>query len=121
MKGATISLERNQAKLQPERFLSRFDRQAPTAVPAAPDKPVEEPPARILYRELHERIVADLGERAAGLFPMLDELKQHVEALFPPDPSLAEDEKKQGEHKARVEALCATIEDVLYAMSLSPR
>ncbi len=110
-------MEQKQATIQPERFLSRLDRRAP----AAAHQLVAEPAALTLFLDLQERIVADLGERASGLAPLLDELKQHVAALFPTDPRLALAEDEHGERKTKVEALCATLEDVLYAMSLSLR
>ena len=100
-------------KIDLERFLGRLEKRPEHPAPVLP-----EPPARVLFAELQERLRADFGSRAAGLDPMLDELAQHLGALFSTAADPALDEEQHLLHQAQIEALCATLEDVIYALSL---
>lgn len=113
-------MERFVPKIQPERFLDRLERKTQVAPPPL-EKPVALPDPLTLLSELEERIAADLGQKAALLTPMLQELRKQLATIFLPEISQALDEKQHAACIAEIERLSGKLEDVLFAMSLSTR
>ena len=109
--------ERRVNQINFERYLDRLDRIAPASEPLG-DQP--SPPAALaLLAQLTGSIGLLKNDAAAGIQPLLAQVREHVEALFPSAADSPLDEKAHTAHKECLEELFQTLEGVLYACSLS--
>ena len=115
-------VERPPAYVNLERCLDRLDRLAPADEPAAgASAPEHAPPpaALVLLERLTESIQPMAG--AAGIAPLLAQVRQHVAAVCPAAGGASLDEEAHAAHMERLEELFQTLEGVLYACSLPAR
>ncbi len=103
------------------RYLERLDRPRSSSESlVATDRKVPPlPDARALLTQLGDSI--DRMPNGEGIKPLFEQVRGHVEALFPVAGDVSLDEKAHSAHKERLEELFQTLEGVLYACSLPAR
>ena len=114
--------ERPATRINLERYLDRLDRPA-KASEAALDSGAPSPPpeALALLARLTESVARLPSGAGEGVKPLLEQVRVHVEALFPTVGAASLDDQAHAAHKETLEELFQTLEGVLYACSLPAR
>lgn len=105
-----------------ERCLERLDRLDGRLDPTAPDGESAAAPLPVLPMLLGQLTESTqrLGN-AAGIAPLLGQVREQVEALYLEPGAASLDEAGYAAHMEQLEALFQTLEEVLYACSLPAR